>query len=349
MRVLFELSHPKHYYQYRFLIRHFLENNQAVKVFARDKDVLLKILAEEKVPFIIPAAHAKTLLGKFLVIPRFLWSYLKEIKRFKPGVIISKASPYAVLMKPFFKGKVVITPDSEVVKITNKFVAPRSDMIITPANFTLNYGKKHKRVNGFFEECYLSPASFLPDASILRKYNIDFQVPFFIVRFISWNANHDVGQYGFNSEEQKKLVNLLQKHGKVYISAERKNIPSDLEPYLLKIEARDIHHVLYHASAYIGDSQTMATEAALLGTPSFRYNSFVGKNDMSNFILLEEKYGLLKNFNKFNDLCTSIEETLTNKNAKVAHQQKREVYFANKDDINLQILSIIKSLDNVKL
>ena len=38
-----------------------------------------------------------------------------------------------------------------------------------------------------------------------------------------------------------------------------------------------MHHALYFAQIYIGDSQTMAAEAAVLGTPSIRFNDFVGK------------------------------------------------------------------------
>jgi predicted glycosyltransferase len=40
----------------------------------------------------------------------------------------------------------------------------------------------------------------------------------------------------------------------------------------------------------------MTTEAAVLGTPAIRCNSFVGKRDMGNFIELEKKYGLIFNF-----------------------------------------------------
>ena len=52
---------------------------------------------------------------------------------------------------------------------------------------------------------------------------------------------------------------------------------SEFEPLRIHIDPRDIHHALYYATMYIGDSQTMAAEAAVLGTPSVRYNDFVGR------------------------------------------------------------------------
>ena len=41
--------------------------------------------------------------------------------------------------------------------------------------------------------------------------------------------------------------------------------------------ATDMHHVMAFASLYIGDSQTMAAEAGVLGVPFVRFNDFVGR------------------------------------------------------------------------
>ena len=41
--------------------------------------------------------------------------------------------------------------------------------------------------------------------------------------------------------------------------------------------ATDMHHVMAFTSLYIGDSQTMAAEAGVLGVPFVRFNDFVGR------------------------------------------------------------------------
>ncbi|MBK7853743.1 MAG: hypothetical protein IPJ79_01455 [Bacteroidetes bacterium] len=51
---------------------------------------------------------------------------------------------------------------------------------------------------------------------------------------------------------------------------------------------------MYFAHMYIGDSQTMAAEAAVLGTPSIRYNDFVG--EISYLEELEHLYQLTFGF-----------------------------------------------------
>lgn len=38
-----------------------------------------------------------------------------------------------------------------------------------------------------------------------------------------------------------------------------------------------MHHVMAFASLYIGDSQTMAAEAGVLGVPFVRFNDFIGR------------------------------------------------------------------------
>jgi uncharacterized protein len=346
MTYLFELSHPKHYYQFRYIIKLLKSRGEKVSVLARKKDVLINLLDEESVPYIIPGKHGKRLLSKLFAIPGLWWNYLKIVRQISPDFIISKASPYAVLVKPFIKSKLVITPDSEVVNLTKKFVAPFSDIIITPESFNYSYGRNHKRIDGFFEETYLSPKAFSPDKELVKSLGIDTEKPYFILRFISWDANHDLHQFGFSEKEKSELISLLQPFGKVYISAERNKLSPSLQKYQLHIPASAIHHVLYYASLYIGDSQTMATEAALLGTPSIRYNSFVGENDMSNFKVLESRQ-LLMNFNKFSGVQNGILQILNNKESKQIWQQKRDDYFYGKPDLNEQILQYL-GLQNKK-
>ena len=84
----------------------------------------------------------------------------------------------------------------------------------------------------------------------------------------------------------------------------------------------------------------MATEAALLGTPAIRSNSFVGDNDMSNFKMLEEKYGLLLNIRDFNTvLNTAIDFAKESRKEEWLH--KRDAYYASVGNANLFITDIL--------
>ena len=326
MKYIFELNHPKHYYQFKYIMQGLRAEGHEIVVLARDKDVLLKVLEEEGVPYRIFGMHKKKLRDKILGTPRLILNYLRIARREKADVIVSKAS--------------VIFPDSEVVKVTNKYVVPLATKVVTPGSFGLDYGKKHVRINGLFEDCYLSPSVFVPDNSIVAQYGLE--RPYAVLRFVGWYANHDVNNSGFTLEQKKELIASIEPHMRVYISSE-KALPSELQQYRLPTPANKIHHVLAFADLYLGDSQTMATEAALLGTPAIRSNSFVGPNDMTNFIVLEKEYGLLRNIREYEGVVAAAQE-MAEHSRKAEWVKKREAYFAKVGDTNREIAEMLEGL-----
>jgi len=340
-RIIFEITHPKHFHQFKNLIKALEEDNE-ILIVARNKDVVLSLLKDINTECFVYNDYGKNIFAKILLIPKLLLKYNRVIRKFRPDIIISRSSAYSVFISRFHKCKTVIFPDSEVVTLTKRIVAPLSDLIITPRNYTIDYGKKHHRVSGFFEESYLSPDYFKPDPDIIRPGIGDTDEKFFFLRFVSWQANHDVNQHGFDLEQKRTLVNLLSAHGKVLISSE-KTIEKEFEHLNIHIPPQNIHHILSRATVYIGDSQSMATEAALLGIPSLRYNSFVGENDMSNFIKLEKELGLLYNFNSFEKLLKKLREFMNNPELKKEWMEKRRGYFKNMADINEESFEIISS------
>mgnify|MGYP002522326370 CR=1 FL=1 len=158
MKYIFELNHPKHYYQFKYMMAKLVEDGNEVKVVARDKDVLLKVLQQEQVEYELFGRHNKKMFWKVFGTIPILFKYGRMMRKFDPDVIVSKASFYAVLLARVQGRKSVIFPDSEVVKVTNKYVVPLATKVITPETFGLDYGRKHIRIKGFFEDCYLSPS-----------------------------------------------------------------------------------------------------------------------------------------------------------------------------------------------
>ena len=81
---------------------------------------------------------------------------------------------------------------------------------------------------------------------------------------------------GINTEIAQRLIDILAPNGTIYITSERPLEPQ-FEKYRIRINPLDMHHVMAFASLYIGDSQTMAAEAGVLGVPFVRFNDFVGR------------------------------------------------------------------------
>lgn len=340
MRYLVELNHPKHYYQFREVARQLRNDGHEVHFIARDKDVLLKILEEEHVDYELFGKRTSSVWSKAFTAIQILWGYIGIVRRIKPDMIISKASLFGTIAARLCGCKSVIFPDSEVVKLTNKVVVPMCTAVVTPASFGLDYGKKHFRVKGFFENCYLSPSVFSPDASLLDAYGL--KRPYAIFRFIGWTANHDIGQSGLTLQQKLKLVESVSRHMSVYISSE-KELPAELLHCQLHTPPSRMHDVLAMADLYVGDSQTMATEAALLGTPAIRSNSWVGPNDMTNFQILEKQYHLLINVAP-SDEVESLAESFASDSRKAEWQTRVSEVNTRLGDINLEIVSLLSGL-----
>ena len=338
MKFIFELNHPKHYYQFKYIMSILDNRGHSIMVLARDKDVLLKVLQEEGVPYRVFGVHKESISGKVFSSFSIFRHYKRIAKAFSPDVIVSKASLYGTLVAKMLGCKSFIFPDSEVVKLTNNVVAPMATWIVTPEPFTIDFGEKHLRIKGLFEDCYLSPEVLHIDDSYPQEHNL--QCPYAVLRFVGWTANHDVNNNGFSLDEKIALADSISKYMTVYISSE-KVLPPELAKYKLTTPAAQIHDVLANADLYVGDSQTMATEAALLGTPAIRSNSFVGENDMSNFKMLENKCGLLFNIRDFKNVLATATD-LAKDSRKAEWKQKREDYYKSVGNTNRYIADLLE-------
>lgn len=338
--ILFELAHPKHYLQFRYPIRQ-LRSRHDVTIAARKKDVLFDLLAEDGEAFVPLSANRPGVARKVLGVPAVLSSLTTVLRRVRPSLIVSRSSPYAALLGRAFASATMVFPDSEGVPLNERFVVPLSRYVVTPAWFERDYGPKHFRVGGLFESGYLHPEYFRPNQSVLKALGVAEGERYAIVRFVRWSANHDAGNGGFSDDEKVVLVRQLERRMKVFVSAES-SLPEPLAGNRFAIASSLMHDALSYASLYVGDSQSMATEAALLGTPAVRYNSFVAGRDFSNFRNLESRYHLLCNHATFDGCLSNAVALADDVNAKRAWTERRAHFFRGIGDVNVQTVDIIE-------
>jgi predicted glycosyltransferase len=181
--------------------------------------------------------------------------------------------------------------DTENANLSNAITFPMVDRIFTPESYKLNHGAKHRRFAGFHELAYLHPRRFEADPSVLTPLGLKPGQPFFIVRFVAWQSLHDIDETGFGPREKIELVKMLAQHGRVFVSSEAR-LPGALKSYASQIPIDQIHHFIAHAALVVGESATMASEAAVLGTPAI----FVSPTGRGYTDVQEETYGLVFNF-----------------------------------------------------
>ena len=99
------------------------------------------------------------------------------------------------------------------------------------------------------------------------------------------------------------------------------------------------------ATLYIGDSQSMANEAAMLGVPSLRFNDFVGAKKIGVMEELEHVYGLTYGISSHEPekLYAKIEELIAMPNLRDVFQKRREKMLSEKIDVTAFFTWFIKN------
>ena len=111
-----------------------------------------------------------------------------------------------------------------------------------------------------------------------------------------------------------------------------------------------MHQVLFHATILVSDSQSMSVEAAILGVPSIRVSSFIGK--ISVLEELEHKYELTYGFlpEQSDAMFGKIEELLNTPNLKEDWQYRRQRMLQDKIDVTAFMVWFIENYpDSVKI
>ncbi|MEM7393162.1 MAG: hypothetical protein AAF492_12525, partial [Verrucomicrobiota bacterium] len=158
--------------------------------------------------------------------------------------------------------------DTENASLTNRLVYPLAHSVCTPDCYQGPVNGRHITYPGYHELAYLHPDRFTPDPDVLRSAGVAPDEPFFLVRLVSWQASHDIGEQGLSDAFVNRLLELLSPRGRILISSEGA-LPESLEPYRFTLNPKDMHHFIAFSRMLIGESATMASEAAVLGVPAF--------------------------------------------------------------------------------
>lgn len=302
MRVLVEILHPAHVHFFRNAIALWRARGDEVLVLSREKDVANELLDSYAIPYesISRLGSSKlALLGEMLVRDRRM---LRRALTFRPDVLVGIMGVTIVQVGRLIRRPAIVFYDTENAKITNAFVYPLAHSVCTPECYGAPVRGKHVTYPGYHELAYLHPMRFTPDREVVRRGGVDPLAPYFIVRFVSWQASHDVGEAGFDLDQKRAMVAELERHGRVLISSEGA-LPEDLEALRFRAPASEIHHFIAFARMLVGESATMASEAAVLGVPAF-YIADTGRGYTDEE---ERRFGLVWNF-KRRDAARALEK-----------------------------------------
>ena len=193
----------------------------------------------------------------------------------------------------------------------------------------------------------MHPAYFVPDPSVLDDIGQKEGDSLIVLRFVSWQATHDIGHHGL--KDRLKFIKEMEKYGRVLITSEAK-LDEELEKYRVNIPPEKMHHLLSYATLYFGEGATMATEAAILGTPSIYLSSI--KEKLGNMDELCRRYGLVYCYDQDNDALKKAIELVRTPDAKASWKKKRDRLLGEKIDVTAFMVWFVenypKSIDMIK-
>jgi|SRR5690625_125368 len=271
MKIFIDIGHPAHVHYFKNLIHEMTSEGAEFIITARNKEVTQLLLQKEGIPFTTRGTGNSSFIGKAIYTIKADYQLFKIAYKEKPDLFLSFASPYCAHVSKLMGKPHIAIDDTETAKIGQTLYRPFTDTILTPETFDKDFGKKHIRFPSYIEFCYLHPKRFKPDPSIYSDFGIEKGEKYIIMRFVAWTANHDFGQKGISLEKRTRAVEEFSRYAKVFISSESE-LPESLKKYQIRIPPERIHHALAYASLLYGESGTMATESAVLGTPSIFIN-----------------------------------------------------------------------------
>lgn len=351
-RFLFFFVHPSKFHVFRLTINHLINSGHNVDIVITSKDVLEELVIAEGWDYtnIFPKGR------KFKGVSPYISAGINFFRTISRLYQYAKGKKYDLFITDDllvyvgkFKRVPTITFTDDDIAIVKQFsiILKFSNYILAPRVTDLGkFNEKKIAFDGYKELAYLHPNQFTPDKELVKK-----MIPeggYFIIRLVSLTAYHDVGKSGITKERAKQLIELLRNYGRVYISAERE-LSNELEKFRLKIEPHQLKDILSQAKGYIGDSQTMSSEAAILGIPSFRFNDFVGKIGV-----MDEKddvYKLSKSYktSEFSSLLKDLKSSLEGDDFSTQIKENQKKMLSEKVDLTSFMIWLFENFpDSIK-
>jgi len=334
MNILIDIGHPGHVHLMRHLSAELKQRGHTLFYSVRNIPVAKRLMEKYGMtPWFDLGDKRDSIAGKAITVVSQDFQMLRYVQKnhieigFSSGLVLSHVSRLTRMKSVMFDDD-----DDAAEPLIVRYGHPMTDVVFTPDCIH----RKTKHVvyyAGTHELAYLHPNRFVPNPDVLQHAGLNEGERFIVMRFVALKGHHDVGQAGLSLEQKRMLVEMLKPYGRVIITSERA-VEEEFEQYRLPVPPEEIHSLMAYSSLFVGDSQTMTSEAAVLGVPALKCNSFAGRLSVPN--MLENKYGLCYAYTpeRFNDMCNRIKSLLNrgSEELRTEWQEKRNRMLADMID-----------------
>lgn len=322
MRLLFDINHPVQAHVFRPVVDALRARGDECRLVARDKDVTLGLLERFGQAAQVLAPIGRGPAGWLRELALREARLLRLARRTRPHLIVgTTVSGARVARLTGGRSVVVNDDDASAVPFFRWLAYPLASVIVTPECLRHEGHARQRTYPGCQQLFYLHPRRFSADPDVRRELGLEPDERYGLVRLSARAAHHDRGVRGLGEDTITRLQAALGGRVRLFVSAESP-LPPSLEPLRLPVEAHRIHDALALASFYVGDSQSMTAEAAVLGVPAFRLNDFVGR---ISYLRELEDVGLARGFvpEQEDALVAAIESEVSRPDPERADRRRR--------------------------
>jgi uncharacterized protein len=329
VRVLIDILHPAHVHFFRHFHQEMCRRGHQIHITARAKECSTDLLERFGLAHTVVSQQQSGVRLAGEMVQR-TYRLAQVARRFHPDVMTGIMGPSIAVAGALLRIPAVIFYDTEFAVQTNWFTYPLAHSVCTPDCYRGRVRGTHVTYPGYHELAYLHPNRFTADIERVRAFGLAPEERFSIVRFVSWGAVHDRRERGLTAGQKRRLVESLLRFGRVLISSEG-SLPADLKPLGLVGPVESIHHLMARAELVVGESATMASEAAVLGVPAV----FIATTGRGYIDDQEKRYGLVRHFHEteFEEALAAIEGLLGAGSPRLRGAQARDQLLAEKIDV----------------
>lgn len=290
MRVLFDIVHPADVLFFKRPLEMLAARSDDVLILSRHKDVACALLDEFGFAHRPVSTAGTGMVGLATELLRRDLAVIAAARKFRPDVMIGFGG-----VAISHAGRLLGIPaigfyDSENARMQTRITLPFISRLYVPDSYSGRTPEgRTVRLAGTKELSYLHPKAFQPDRARAIEGGLDPDRDNFFVRVVSWRANHDIGKAGWSTETLHGVVNRLGALGRVHISSEI-DLPEELDVLRYRGSISSVHHLMAQCRLFVGESATMASEAAVLGVPAI----YSGR-DFPGYVRALETAGLIRN------------------------------------------------------
>ncbi|MFC2110897.1 DUF354 domain-containing protein [Bacteroidota bacterium] len=347
MNILIDIGHPGHVHLLRNVYHQLIKNGHHIWVTVKDIPIAKTLLDKYNIVYIDIGKKRDSLIGKAISQLHYNLKVLQIVRNNGIEIGVGTSITLAHISKlSKMKSILLDDDDDEVQPLFVNYAHPFANTLLSPISLKGHRKKKGTIFYpGFHELAYLHPNRFIPDSDVLNEVGLKLGDVFFIMRFNVFKAHHDSGISGMSLQQKLKLIELLEPYGRIFITTERE-IEPELKKYQIPVSPEKAHSLIFFATMFLGDSQTMTSEAAVLGTPAIRMNSFVGR--IAYLEEEEHKYGLTYGFKpeQFEELVTKVNQLLKMPNLKEEWEFRRQKLLSDKIDVSSFFVWFIENYPN---